>query len=141
MHLHRLPMLDRIRSSVHPMTKPPSRAMHPVGAAIGTWQLVQGTGVIADPSSPTTLVTDLEVGENIFTWTLQGGICVTTVDSVSLLVFDPENPDAYAGLDQELCMPEDSVLMAGTNLIFQRTAHGPRWSVVVHRSHPVTQAP
>ncbi|MBK7482753.1 MAG: gliding motility-associated C-terminal domain-containing protein [Flavobacteriales bacterium] len=106
----------------------------PIGAAIGTWQLVQGTGVIADPSSPTTLVTDLEVGENIFTWTLQGGICVTTVDSVSLLVFDPENPDAYAGLDQELCMPEDSVLMAGSNLILP--AYG-TWTALVGGGTPV----
>lgn len=93
----------------------------PVGAAIGTWALVQGTGVIADPSSPTTTVSGLTVGENILTWTLQGGICVTTVDSVSLFVFDPNNPIANAGLDQELCMPEDSVMMAGSNLIFPAT--------------------
>ncbi|MBL7953302.1 MAG: gliding motility-associated C-terminal domain-containing protein [Flavobacteriales bacterium] len=90
----------------------------PVGAATGTWTRVQGTGIIADPTSPTTTVTGLTVGENIFTWTLQGGVCVTTVDSVSLLVFDPNNPLAAAGLDQEFCMPEDSVLMGGSNLIF-----------------------
>ena len=89
----------------------------PVGAATGTWTRVQGTGTIADPSSPNTTITGLTVGENIFTWTLQGGVCTTTVDSVSLLVFDPNNPLANAGLDQELCMPEDSVLMAGSSLI------------------------
>lgn len=90
----------------------------PVGSATGTWARVQGTGTIADPGSITTAVTGLTIGENIFTWTLQGGICVTTVDSVSIFVFDPLNPNANAGLDQELCMPEDSVLMAGSNLIF-----------------------
>lgn len=90
----------------------------PIGAATGTWALVQGTGAITDPSSPSTTITGLTVGENILTWTLQGGICVTTVDSVSLFVFDPSNPDANAGLDQELCMPQDSVMMAGSGLIF-----------------------
>jgi len=93
----------------------------PVGAAIGTWTRVQGTGVITDPTSPSTSVSGLTVGENIFTWTLQGGICVTTVDSVSLFVFDPNNPLANAGLDQELCMPNDSVFMAGSSLIFPAT--------------------
>lgn len=90
----------------------------PVGSATGTWTRVQGTGSITDPSSPSTTVSGLSIGENIFTWTLQGGICVTTVDSVSLFVFDPNNPNANAGLDQELCMPQDSVLMAGSSLIF-----------------------
>ncbi|MBL7944698.1 MAG: gliding motility-associated C-terminal domain-containing protein [Flavobacteriales bacterium] len=105
----------------------------PVGAAIGTWTRVQGTGVIADPSSPTTTVTGLTVGENIFTWTLEGGICVTTVDSVSLFVFDPNNPIANAGLDQELCMPEDSVFMAGSNLIFPATG---TWTTLVGTGTP-----
>ncbi len=90
----------------------------PVGAAIGTWARVQGTGAIADPNAPSTTVSGLSVGENIFTWTLQGGICVTTVDSVSIYVFDPNNAIANAGLDQELCMPDDSVFMAGSSLIF-----------------------
>ncbi|MBX2974162.1 MAG: gliding motility-associated C-terminal domain-containing protein, partial [Flavobacteriales bacterium] len=75
-------------------------------------------GNITNPNSPVTTVTELEVGENIFTWTLEGGICVTTVDSVSLFVFDPQNPIADAGLAQQLCMPEDSVYMAGSSLIF-----------------------
>ena len=90
----------------------------PVGAAIGSWARVQGTGDIADPAQTTTGITGLSIGENIFTWTLSGGICVTTVDSVSIFVFDPQNPVADAGLDQELCVPQDTVLMAGSNLIF-----------------------
>ncbi|MBP7155711.1 MAG: gliding motility-associated C-terminal domain-containing protein [Flavobacteriales bacterium] len=93
----------------------------PVGAATGQWALVEGAGVIGTPDQPTTDITDLEIGRNTFTWTLQGGPCVTTVDSVSIYVFDPENPLADAGLDQELCMPQDSTLMAGSNLIFPAT--------------------
>lgn len=106
----------------------------PVGSATGNWTLVQGTGTIADPASPTTSVTGLSIGENIFTWTLQGGICITTVDPVSVFVFDPENLPANAGLDQELCMPEDSVLMAGSSLIIP--AQG-TWTTIAGTGTPV----
>lgn len=106
----------------------------PVGAAVGTWTRVQGTGAIADPDQPTTTVTGLSIGENIFTWTLQGGVCVTTVDSMSIRVFDPNNPIANAGLDQELCTPGDSTLMAGSSLIFPATG---TWSVIAGSGTPV----
>ncbi|MCW5899497.1 MAG: gliding motility-associated C-terminal domain-containing protein [Flavobacteriales bacterium] len=106
----------------------------PVGAAIGTWTLVQGTGVIADANAPVTTVSGLEVGENIFVWTLEGGECVTTTDQVSIFVFDPKNADAFAGLDQELCVPQDSVYMAGSPVIFP--AQG-TWTVVAGAGTPV----
>jgi len=99
----------------------------PVGAATGTWTLTQGTGIITDPSNPTTTVTGLTVGQNIFTWTIVSGLCVTTSDQVSVFVFDPANLDANAGLDQNLCMPQDSVFMAGSPVIFP--ARG-QWTVV-----------
>jgi hypothetical protein len=38
--------------------------------AIGTWTLVSGTGTITDPNVPNTTVTDLGVGENVFSWTV-----------------------------------------------------------------------
>lgn len=106
----------------------------PIGAAIGTWTLVSGTGTITDPSSPTTDVTNLSIGENIFLWTITSGVCVTTEDSVSLFVFDPNNPPAFAGLDQELCVPQDSVFMAGSSLIFP--AQG-TWTTLVGTGVPV----
>jgi gliding motility-associated-like protein len=106
----------------------------PVGAATGTWALVQGTGVLDTPDQTTSEITGLTVGENIFTWTLQGGICVTTVDSVSIFVFDPTNPIADAGLDQELCMPQDSTLMAGSSLIFPATG---TWTTIAGTGVPL----
>jgi gliding motility-associated-like protein len=99
----------------------------PVGAATGAWTLVSGSGTIADPASPTTVVTDLEVGINTFAWTLEGGDCVTTTDQVNILVFDPNNLDAFAGLDQALCTPQDSVFMAGSALIVPATG---TWTLV-----------
>ncbi len=106
----------------------------PVGAATGTWTLVQGTGVFDLPNDPVTGVSGLTVGENIFAWTLEGGECVTTSDQVSIFVFDPENPDAFAGLDQELCVPQDSAFMAGSPVIFPAVG---TWSLVNGAGIPV----
>ena len=106
----------------------------PVGAAVGTWSIVFGPGTIADPNSPVTTITDLEVGETRVRWTLASGICVTTEDEMSIFVYDPLNPPANAGLDQELCVPQDSVFMAGSSLIFP--AQG-TWSVLAGAGTPV----
>ncbi|MBL0129634.1 MAG: gliding motility-associated C-terminal domain-containing protein [Flavobacteriales bacterium] len=106
----------------------------PVGAAIGVWTLAGGAGDITDPNSPTTTVTNMPIGENIFRWTITSGVCVTTEDEVSLFVFDPQDPQAFAGLDQELCVPQDSVFMGGSSLIFP--AQG-AWSTLVGTGVPV----
>jgi gliding motility-associated-like protein len=106
----------------------------PVGAAAGTWTIVSGPGNITDPSSPVTTVTDLQVGETIVRWTISSGICVTTDDEVSIRVYDPNNPPAFAGLDQELCVPQDSVFMAGSSLIFPAVG---TWSVLAGAGTPV----
>ena len=90
----------------------------PVGSAVGTWTLVSGIGTIADPNDPNTAITGMEVGENIFAWTLESGECATTSDQVSIFIFDPDSPDAFAGLDQELCVPQDSVFMGANTPIF-----------------------
>lgn len=51
----------------------------------GEWSLVSGTGIIQNPASPTTLVSDLSEGENIFRWTVSKGECVAS-ESVVITV-------------------------------------------------------
>ena len=41
----------------------------------GEWSLISGTGHIKDNHSPTTIVTDLSLGENIFLWKVGIGDC------------------------------------------------------------------
>jgi gliding motility-associated-like protein len=106
----------------------------PVGAAVGTWTIVSGPGILADPNDPATTITGLAVGETRLRWTISSGICVTTSDEMSLFVFDPNNPQAFAGLDQELCVPQDSVFMGGSALIFP--AQG-TWTTLVGTGAPV----
>lgn len=106
----------------------------PVGSAVGTWALVQGTGVIASPNDPITVVSGTTVGENVFAWTIESGDCVTTTDQVSVFVFDPENLNAFAGLDVELCVPQDSVFMGGSPVIFPAVG---TWTVIAGAGTPV----
>ncbi|MEX1132710.1 MAG: hypothetical protein WEC15_05765, partial [Flavobacteriales bacterium] len=105
-----------------------------VGSAVGTWTLVQGTGVIGTPNDPVTVVSGCTVGENVFAWTIESGDCATTTDQVSVFVFDPNNLDAFAGLDVELCIPQDSVFMGASAIIFPAVG---TWTVIAGAGTPV----
>ncbi len=87
-----------------------------ISPATGEWTLVSGSGVIADPSSPTSVVSGLAVGENIFRWTVGNGPCATgtTADEVSIFLFDDANAIADAGSDQEFCTPVSSTFLVGS---------------------------
>lgn len=87
--------------------------------ATGTWLLLSGTGVIADPTDPNTMVTGLSVGENVFEWSIDNGPCgPRTSDVVSIFIFDENNADAIAGPDQEFCFPENSATVQGNGFTF-----------------------
>jgi len=54
----------------------------------GTWNVESGNGIFENLYAPVTRVSSLEVGENIFTWTVTNGICPETVDRVKITVND-----------------------------------------------------
>ena len=87
--------------------------------ATGAWIRVSGSGDIADPTSPTTSVSGLAIGENVFQWTVQNGPCgASTTDQMSIYVYDDANPDANAGADQQVCTPLTSTTLAGSSITF-----------------------
>ncbi|MBK9195923.1 MAG: hypothetical protein IPO17_13305 [Flavobacteriales bacterium] len=88
--------------------------------AIGTWSLVSGSGTITDPNDPTTVISNLGVGENVFAWTIDNGPCANgiTFDLVSIFLFNDANANADAGADQELCAPTSSTVLTGSAVIF-----------------------
>ncbi len=53
----------------------------------GEWSLISGSGRITDINSPTTMVTDLSVGENIFLWKVNNGNCESS-SKVKITVLD-----------------------------------------------------
>jgi len=61
---------------------------------IGTWTLVSGSGTPTSPNSPTSGVTGLGFGQNIFSWTITNGSCTSTTDDVTIT----RNPTVTAGI-------------------------------------------
>nr|MDQ3101714.1 hypothetical protein [Bacteroidota bacterium] len=99
----------------------------PVASAFGTWSIVNGGGTITSVNSPTSTITSLPVGVNIFQWTLTNGACGTTTDQVRIVVYNSANPVANAGPDQVICTPATGATLAGSNLIFPATGE---WTLI-----------
>jgi len=53
----------------------------------GEWSLISGSGQISDINSPTTMITELSPGENVFLWKVQNEICMAS-DEVKITVSD-----------------------------------------------------
>ena len=79
---------------------------------------MQGAGTITDANDPTSTVTDLAIGVNVFAWTVSNGPCANgiTNDQVSIVVFDENTVGANAGPDQELCTPANTVNLQGSGV-------------------------
>src|SRR5678809_389402 len=50
----------------------------------GTWTLVSGAGTITTPNSPTSGITALGVGPNVFRWTITNAPCTASFDEVTI---------------------------------------------------------
>ncbi len=68
----------------------------------GHWEVLSGSGTIADVNDPHTAVTGLFKGDNVFRWVVQNGICSSS-DEVRVVNNRPSVP--YAGADIEVCSP------------------------------------
>jgi len=54
----------------------------------GTWSLVSGAGTITSPTSPTTTVTGLATGANVFKWKITNGTCADS-SNVTITAYQP----------------------------------------------------
>jgi len=72
-----------------PVTSSNMTATTPIFPATGIWVLVSGAGGFVDNTDPSTEVTGLEVGENIFRWSVTNAPCspATTLDLVFQSLF------------------------------------------------------
>ncbi len=74
----------------------------------GLWSVIAGTGVITNPTLPTSNVTGIPVGVNIFQWTTSNGVCPSSNDLV-IFVVDPTATIPNAGVDHSRCSPTDTL--------------------------------
>jgi gliding motility-associated-like protein len=77
----------------------------------GVWTTTGGA-IIADPVNPTTFVSNLDPGPNLFRWTLTHGPCIS-VDEV-IINRDRQPDPANAGTDQSFCDNSSTGLAANT---------------------------
>ena len=74
-------------------------AVPATSTATGSWSLLSGSGTVQQPGSPTTTVTDLALGYNVFLWTVSNGDCGTTTDTMTVFIKDCltiKIPDAFS---------------------------------------------
>ena len=57
------------------------------GSETGEWSLISGSGTFGDIHSPSTRVTELSLGENVFLWNVQNGNC-DAGEEVIITVYD-----------------------------------------------------
>jgi gliding motility-associated-like protein len=69
----------------------------------GVWALTAGSGVITTPNAPSSGVTTLGVGVNVFQWSISNGVCPVSTSTVSVQRDDNPTP-ANAGPNQTLCV-------------------------------------
>lgn len=84
-------------------------AANPITVGTGVWSNVSGAGTIVNPTSPTTLITNLGTGQNVFRWTSTNGTCPSSSDEV-LISVQPITI-ATAGPDQTIC--SEQVTLSG----------------------------
>ncbi|MBN1990908.1 MAG: immunoglobulin domain-containing protein [Bacteroidales bacterium] len=68
-----------------------------------SWRVVNGYGTIAEPNSPTSLVTGLNQGSNVFAWQVNNAGCIS-FDEVTITNSAPLQPEA--GPDQVIAFDE-----------------------------------
>ncbi len=67
----------------------------------GTWILWSGSGAVTTPTSPTSFVTGLGVGNNTFRWRINNGPCIS--DDFVTISRDANPSTANAGPNQTIC--------------------------------------
>jgi gliding motility-associated-like protein len=53
---------------------------------VGTWTLIFGKGTVDDDLNPSSLVSDLALGDNIFRWAIVNGTCPDSFDEVNIIL-------------------------------------------------------
>ena len=79
----------------------------------GIWTKVNGNGTFINPANPTTTVTGLSAGINIFIWIITNSPCASSSDTV-VITQAGSITTANAGSDQQLCSVTSTTLAANT---------------------------
>jgi hypothetical protein len=84
------------------------------GLAVGLWTVLEGSGIVDSPNSPSAQVSNLSPGLNKLVWEYYDGALLLESDTLEIIRFLP--PIASAGLDFSACAG-DLVSMSASSLL------------------------
>ena len=77
----------------------------------GIWSVVSGAGSFGDVQNPTTALTAIGIGVNVFQWTISNGVCPSVNDQL-VIIRDSLPVQANAGVDFSICNSDTATLAA-----------------------------
>ena len=90
---------DQVLSQCTPST---TLAGNVITEGTGTWSILSGSATIDNPSNPTSGISDLGLGQNIFLWTVTNDPCPALIDTV-IIQTQGNATVANAGPDLDAC--------------------------------------
>ncbi len=85
----------------------------------GMWNVVNGTGVFGNASSPNSTVSGLSSGVNTFSWTISNGACLPSTDNVVITVNALPSSAITPGGPTTFCAGGSVILTAASNTQYQ----------------------
>lgn len=80
----------------------------------GIWTLVAGMATITNPTSPTTGVTGLGTGNNVFQWSISNGVCPASTSTVSINSSSAPSIVAFTS-STLICVGQTAILTASSS--------------------------
>lgn len=100
----------------------------------GHWNLIDGTGIIADSMLANSMATELSLGDNIFRWTVENPPCPSRYDEVVISVLSVTIPTGYSPNGDG---KNDNFIVTGLELYPENTLEVfNRWGILVYSSYP-----
>ncbi|WP_028526834.1 MopE-related protein [Runella limosa] len=90
----------------------------------GAWSLVSGSGTITTPGSPSTTITNLGVGANIFRWTISNATCTASTDDIQLTYTPSVSLTCPTNTAVGTCQTQSAVDLAFTNWLATASGSG-----------------
>ena len=94
----------------------------------GSWSLVSGTGSITNPTSPTSAVTGLSAGTNVFQWAISNTACAPSTSTVAIMVGNV--PTVTANSSSSLTCTGDPVNLTASGATSYSWSTGATTSVI-----------
>ncbi|OWY24927.1 hypothetical protein C7N43_21670, partial [Sphingobacteriales bacterium UPWRP_1] len=91
---------------------------------VGQWSLVSGSGTITNTGSPTTSITNLGVGTNIFQWTISNAPCTPSTNEVEITYAPPVSLTCPQNIAVAACQTQAAVNLAFDNWLATASASG-----------------